>query len=89
LELNPEPSPTQRALEGKGESQVALLRSASDTGIDAAYMDLQVAAHDEALALLASLEEAADAAELTELITTLQTAVHDHYDSAVAIKEEL
>jgi predicted outer membrane protein len=89
LDLNPEPSPTQRALEGEGESQVALLRSASDAAIDATYIDLQVGAHDEALALLASLEEAADAAELTQLITTLQMAVHDHYDSAVAIDADL
>jgi putative membrane protein len=89
LQLNPTPSEVQMELKQEAEAQVTLLRATNTASLDATYMDLQVAAHAEALALLSDLELAADAPELQTLIGTLEATVQDHYDSAVAIEGEL
>lgn len=89
LQLEPSPSEVERALKQEAEAHVALLRATTAGALDETYIDLEVAAHAEALALLSDLEEAADAAELRTLIGTIEAAVQDRYDSALAIQAEL
>jgi putative membrane protein len=89
LALNPAPSKQQKKLEAEAEVHVAALRNTPADELDAAYVELQVAAHVEALELLARLREKAEAPALTTLIDTLETAVDDHHESAVALQSEL
>jgi predicted outer membrane protein len=57
--------------------------------LDALYVDSQVVAHADALALLESLAETADAEALQQLIATLIPAVESHHEAAVALKEQI
>jgi putative membrane protein len=89
LQLNPSPSDVQQDLKQEAETHVAMLRGTSTANLDRTYMDMQVAAHGEALALLNELEAAADAPALRTFIGTLETAVQAHYDQAVTIRAGL
>jgi putative membrane protein len=86
LQLNPTPSDVQQDLKQEAETHVTMLRETSTANLDRTYIEMQVAAHAEALALLGNLEAAADAAALRTLIGTLETAVQAHYDQAVTIR---
>ena len=86
LQLNPAPSDVQLNLKQEAETHVAMLRETTAANLDGTYMEMQVAAHTEALALLNDLEAAADAAALRTFIGTLETAVQAHYDQAVTIQ---
>lgn len=89
LQLDPSPSEVELQLKQEAEARVALLRAATTPSLDQTYIDLEVEAHAEALALLSGLEQAAGAAELRTLIGTLEAALQDRYDSAVALQAEL
>lgn len=88
LDLEPEPSSVQEELEQEAQAHVADFRHGSGS-LDEPYMQVEVTGHAEALELLATLREAADAAALRTLITNLETTVQAHYDSAVAIRAAL
>jgi putative membrane protein len=89
LQLNPTPSDVQQDLKQEAETHVAMLRGTSTANLDRTYIEMQVAAHAEALALLDNLQDAADADALSTLIGTLETAVQAHYDQAVTIRGSL
>jgi putative membrane protein len=89
LQLNPSPSEVQLNLKQEAEAHVTMLRETSAANIDRTYIEMQLAAHEEALALLNDLEAAADADALRTLIATLETAVQAHYDQAVTIQGAL
>ncbi len=89
LNLNPKPSEVQRQLERAAMEERRELMDASDATIDQLYIDAQVAAHAEALALLQTMEPAADAVELKDFITTLQTHVQAHHTLAVSTRDAL
>ena len=89
LEEAPAPSETQAKLKGESEAHVALLRATSASNLDATYIELQVAAHAQALALLDDLGAAADAAQLTALIAALKAPVKEHYEKAQELQAEL
>jgi putative membrane protein len=89
LDLTPVPSAPQRALVRESEAHVAELRATPAANIDETYVDLEVAAHADALALLGNLNASADAAELRTLIATLRATVQDHYDAAQTLQDEL
>lgn len=89
LDVDPQPSPVQLALEQESEAHVAALRMSGAEDLSPSYMALQVSAHAEALTLLGELESAADAAALQTLIGELSVSVQDHYDTAVEIEADL
>lgn len=89
LDLTPVTSAPQRDLMREGQAHVAELRATPVADIDEVYVDMEVAAHAEALALLGSLNASADAAELRTLIATLKATVQDHYDAAQTLHDEL
>jgi uncharacterized protein (DUF305 family) len=86
LEQAPAPSETQAGLKDQAEAAVAQLRATPTANLDAAYLELQVGAHAEALALLTELSEVADAAELATLLTGLKATVQQHYDRALELE---
>ena len=87
--LNPTPSDIQLDLKREAETNVAMLRETPAANLDRTYMEMQLAAHAEALALLDDLEGDADADALRTLIGTLEVAVQAHYDHAVTIEAGL
>lgn len=89
LDLDPKPSSVEQELRREAEMQVEMLHGSDSDALDEAYVESQVAAHAEALTLLATLQEAADAGELQELITALTAAVQTHYDEAVALQADI
>lgn len=89
LDLDPKPSAVQQELRAEAEALIAQFHESESDELDALYVDSQVAAHADALALLGALEEAADAEALQQLIATLIPAVQSHHDAAVALKEQI
>jgi predicted outer membrane protein len=89
LDLAPLPSDVQQMLKAKAEAQVADFHASNDDALDALYIDGQVADHAAVLTLLGDLTEAADAAELKNLIAMLELDVQAHYDEAVELKAAL
>jgi predicted outer membrane protein len=89
LQLNPTPSDVQLNLKQEAETHVAMLRGTAAANLDRAYIEMQVAAHADALALLNDLEATADAEALRTFIGTLETAVQAHYNQAVTIEGAL
>lgn len=89
LALKPTPSGIQKELERMAMTEREALLETGDAEIDRVYMDTQVAAHAEALALLQTLQPAADAAQLKTFITTLETAVEAHHTLAVSTRDAL
>jgi len=88
LNVKPMPSDVQAELESDAQMHVDEFQQGTGP-LDAAYMQEEVADHAHALALLNRLEEAADAAQLKTLITTLRGTVQQHYDLALQVQASL
>jgi putative membrane protein len=89
LGLAPAPSSTQLALKMEGETHVEELRATPSSSLDSVYVNHEVVAHQEALALLAELNTAADAAALKTLIGALTATVQEHLDAGTALAADL
>jgi putative membrane protein len=89
LDEAPTPSDTQAELKQAAEEQVARLRATPAASLDETYIEIQVAAHADALALISELATAADAADLATLLAAQQATVQQHYERAQEIQAEL
>jgi putative membrane protein len=88
LDLEPMPSDVQASLEQEAREHVDQFHEGSGA-IDAAYIQLQIEEHAQALDLLAKLEQAADAAALRDLITALRATVQEHEELARQVQASL
>jgi putative membrane protein len=67
-------------LSGEHEQQLEALEGASGEDFDAAYIEAQVAAHEQALALMTSYAEGGDEEALKEHAETTRPVIAEHYE---------
>jgi putative membrane protein len=89
LDLAPLPSDVQAMLKEKAEATVQAFHASEAEALDEPYVESQVADHAAALTLLEELAATAEAAELKELIATLEASVQVHYDHALELEAAL
>ncbi len=89
-DLTPKSNPISRMLQAESEQVILTLEAASDEEFDLVYMESQVTAHEEVLALLEdTLIPQADNAALETYLSTLRVHVAEHLESAETIIEAL
>lgn len=89
LDLAPLPSDVQAMLKEKAEATVQAFHASDAEALDEPYVESQVADHAAALTLLEELAATAEAAELKELIATLEASVQVHYDHVLELEAAL
>jgi len=87
--IDPELSDVADQLREQSAQVVASLLSAPGDSIDAAYIDSQVVAHEQALGLLSAMGQVADSDALRTQITELSTDVQGHLDNARQLQSNL
>jgi putative membrane protein len=88
--ITPATNPVSNNLRTKAMATVALLEDASEEDFDRVYMESQVMAHQEVLAMLnAQLIPQADSAALTAFLTDMRNKVQAHEQEAEEILNEL
>jgi len=88
LDLKPMPSDVQAKLEQEAGEHVDQFHEGTGA-LDAAYMQLEIEEHAQALDLLEKLELGADDEALRNLITTLRATVQQHYELAQQVQASL
>lgn len=90
LGVKPESNPTSESLKSGGDENVAKLRKLKGKEFDAAYVDHEVAYHEQVLdAIDKTLIPSAHNAELKELIVKVRPAIAAHLDHAKHLQGEL
>ena len=90
LEVTPEDNPTSQSLKAGGEKNVATLKSLKGAAFDKAYIDHEVAYHDQVLeALDKTLIPGAKNEELKALLVKVRPAFVAHRDHAKKIQASL
>lgn len=90
LKVTPEENDTSRALKDGGEKNLAHLRTLSGKAFDQAYVDHEVAYHEQVLqALDKVLIPNADNAELKDLLVKVRPAFVEHLNHAKHIQASL
>ena len=83
LKVTPEPNATSRAIKEAGDKNLAKLRALSGTAFDKAYIDNEVAYHQQVLdALDTALIPGANNAELKALLVKVRPAFVAHLEAA-------
>ena len=89
-DLTPEQNPISRMLQSDSERIILELEAASDEEFDRVYMESQVAAHEEVLALLDdTLIPQADNTALETYLMSTRTHVSEHLESAESIVDTI
>jgi putative membrane protein len=90
LKLTPEPNDTSRSLAKGGQDNVAHLKSLKGAAFDRAYIDHEVAYHQQVIdALDSTLIPGAKNAELKALLVKVRPAFVAHLDHARHVQSEL
>ena len=90
LHVTPEASPTSDALKKGGEDNVAALKKLSGAAFDKAYIDHEVAYHEQVLSALdKTLIPDATNPELKALLVKVRPAFEDHLEHAKKLQAEL
>ena len=90
LNVTPEDNPTSQALKAGGEKNVANLQKLSGAAFDKAYIDHEVAYHEQVLeAVDKTLIPSAKNAELKALLVKVRPAFVTHRDQAKKIRASL
>jgi len=88
LKVKPEENDTSRALKKGGDENLATLRGLSGKALDKAYVDHEVAYHEQVIAALDSvLIPNADNAELKALLVKVRPAFVAHLNHAKHLQE--
>ena len=90
LHVTPEENPTSDALKKGGEENVAKLKKLSGAAFDKAYIDHEVAYHEQVLAALdKTLIPDATNPELKALLVKVRPAFEDHLEHAKKLQAQL
>lgn len=90
LKVTPEANDTSRALQDGGNKNLALLRSLSGAALDQAYVDHEVAYHEQVIqALDLTLIPSAQNAELKALLVQVRPAFIEHLGHAKHLQASL
>lgn len=88
LKVTPQ-KPANDPVEGLANQEMSALESASGAAFDSTYMNHEVQAHQAVLDLLNKAHDAAQNAELKELIGKAQPVIQQHLSRAEQIQKEL
>jgi putative membrane protein len=83
------PSPLARDVAREGQAVQQNLLVANNGPVDELYIDSQVEAHAEALALFDQLIAAADSSDLRDLLGTLRDTVDSHHSRVIELQRSL
>jgi putative membrane protein len=90
LKLKPEPNPTSKSLLQGGKENVAALQKLKGADFDKAYIDHEVAYHQQVLdAITTTLVPNAKNPELKALLEKATPTFQEHYDHAKALQDKL
>jgi putative membrane protein len=89
LGVTPTPNSVDAALKAHSDDVVATFLSSQAAALDSPYVMSQVAAHRDALKLIAQMQSTANATELKQLLATLRASVQTHYQLAVQLQAQL
>jgi len=90
LHVTPQDNPTAQSLKTGGEKNVAQLKTLSGAAFDKAYIDHEVAYHQQVLdAIDKTLIPSASNAELKSLLQTVRPAIAAHLEHAKGIQKKL
>ena len=90
LHVTPEPSATSEALQKGGDANIAALKKLSGAAFDKAYVNHEVAYHEQVLAALdKTLIPDASNAELKALLVKVRPAFVDHLQHAKQLQAQL
>jgi putative membrane protein len=90
LKVKPEPSPTSEALKKGGDENMAKLKKMKGKEFDKAYVDHEVAYHEQVLeAIDKTLIPSAKNEQLKDLIVKVRPAIAAHLDHAKHLQSEL
>jgi putative membrane protein len=90
LKVTPEDNPTSQSLKSGGEKNVAHLKTLSGAAFDKAYVDNEVAYHQQVLdAIDKTLVPSAQNAELKALIVKVRPAIDAHLQHAKMMQAKL
>lgn len=90
LKVKPEDNPTSESLKKAGDENVASLKKLSGAAFDKAYIDHEVAYHEQVLgAIDKTLIPSAQNAELKDLLVKVRPAFVGHLEHAKMIQSEM